>query len=261
MSNLSGEVKIETGPMDRVRSGACSNMKAIICNKWVVGGIILTLVITGLVYYFQGSGETCVTVGISDEYCAILFDQDNCDMSSNLLKVKDGEQGRLGTRLGTLFTKKLKRNDLESLIVRAHCRLELWDDDDGIDNGAKPDLVLDNTYFTSPKYIDSFEKISSIRHLDESVSAYRCFCKEPDLTLKLWEPEKEKYKLSAHDIHYFFNLDDKNNDNFVTVAEFVESGIIQKTADKVVKAADIDGDEKLSYLEYSILMEAINSTM
>ena len=101
---------------------------------------------------------------ISDADCAILFDQDDCDMSSNLLKVKDGEQGRLGTRLGTLFTKKLKRNDLEvifsvfcvfwnlevntmlqSLIVKAHCRLELWDDDDGIDKGAKPDFVLDNT--------------------------------------------------------------------------------------------------------------------
>ena len=40
-----------------------------------------------------------------------------------------------------------------------------------------------------------------------------------------------RYKFSAHDIHYFFNLDDKNNDNFVTVAEFVESGIIQKTVE------------------------------
>ena len=34
---------------------------------------------------------------------------------------------------------------LQSLIVRSHCKLELWDDDDGIDNGAPPDLVLDNT--------------------------------------------------------------------------------------------------------------------
>jgi len=258
--SYSGQVKIETGLIDRVRSGACTGTRANLC-KWIGGVIILILVISGLVYYFSPSGETCDTVGISDAYCAVLFDQDDCDMSSNLLKVKDGEQGRLGTRFGTLFTKKLKRNDLESLIVKAHCRLELWDDDDGIDKGAKPDFVLDNTFFSTSKYIDSFEKISSIKHLDESVSAYRCYCKEPDLTMKFWEADKEKEKFSVHDIYHLFKIQDKNNDKFITNTELVLFGLTQQTADKLLGAADIDGDGKLSYIEWSIVMEALNSSM
>ena len=48
---------------------------------------------------------------------------------------------------------------LQSLIVRSHCKLELWDDDDGIDNGAPPDLVLDNTV-RSYRQIDIFSSVS-----------------------------------------------------------------------------------------------------
>ena len=34
---------------------------------------------------------------------------------------------------------------MESLIIQSHCQLELWDDDDGLENGAIPDLLIDNS--------------------------------------------------------------------------------------------------------------------
>ena len=60
-----------------------------------------------------------------------------------LARVRPGDSGRLSK--WSPFTSSLQRNDLESLIVRAHCKLELWDDDDGIDNMQPPDIVIDNT--------------------------------------------------------------------------------------------------------------------
>ena len=47
----------------RVRSGACTGTRACL-YKCIGGVIILTLVISGLVYYFSGSGDTCETVGV-----------------------------------------------------------------------------------------------------------------------------------------------------------------------------------------------------
>ena len=75
--------------------------------------------------------------------CAVLYDEENCDTSSDMLRVRPGDSGRLSK--WSPFTSSLQRNDLESLIVRAHCKLELWDDDDGIDNRQPPDIVIDNT--------------------------------------------------------------------------------------------------------------------
>ena len=75
--------------------------------------------------------------------CAVLYDEENCDTSSDMLRVRPGDSGRLSK--WSPFTSSLQRNDLESLIVRAHCKLELWDDDDGIDNNQPPDIVIDNT--------------------------------------------------------------------------------------------------------------------
>ena len=73
----------------------------------------------------------------------MLYDEDYCDTSSDMLRVREGEEGRLAK--WAPFTSTLQRNDLESLIVRDHCKLELWDDDDGIDNRQPPDIVIDNT--------------------------------------------------------------------------------------------------------------------
>ena len=84
-----------------------------------------------------------MSVQISNVDCAVLFDEENCDTGSDQLRVRPGDWGRLSK--WSPFTSSLQRNDLESLIVRDHCKLELWDDDDGIDNRAPPDIVIDNT--------------------------------------------------------------------------------------------------------------------
>ena len=120
---------------------------------------------------------------------------------------KDGGEGRL-SKWSPFPSSTLERNDLESLIVQSHCKLELWDDDDGIDKGEKPDLVIDNTvkqlrsssfiilnivkYFTTAKYLNSFHSIDELSHLDEKISAFRCNCKQPDITVKYWEKEIPK---------------------------------------------------------------------
>ena len=93
--------------------------------------------------------------------------------------------------------------------MKYHCKLELWDDDDGLEKGAEPDLVIDNRYFGTSKFIDSFQLFPPIRHLHEKISAYRfnkiislyvfnnhayvrCNCEEPDLTMKLWDKTGKK---------------------------------------------------------------------
>ena len=56
----------------RVRSGACTGTRANLC-KWIGGVIILILVISGLVYYFSPSGETCETVGVGKALSMIVI--------------------------------------------------------------------------------------------------------------------------------------------------------------------------------------------
>ena len=34
---------------------------------------------------------------------------------------------------------------VQSLIVRYRCKLELWDESDGLETGARPDLVIDRS--------------------------------------------------------------------------------------------------------------------
>ena len=101
---------------------------------------------------------------ISNVDCAVLFDEENCDTSSDSLRVKPGDWGRLSK--WSPFTSSLQRNDLESLIVRDHCKLELWDDDDGIDNRQPPDFVIDNTVNIHVMVIinrgESFETYSAL---------------------------------------------------------------------------------------------------
>merc|ERR1719219_3354548 len=99
-----------------------------------------------------------------------MFDEEKCSTSSGSLKIKDGEGARL-PKWSPFPSSKLERNDVESLIIQSHCQLELWDDDDGLENGEVPDLVIDNTYFTTAKYIDSFKNYPQIKHMDEAVSA------------------------------------------------------------------------------------------
>ena len=62
------------------------------------------------------------------------------------------------------------------MIVRYRCKLELWDDDKGLEKGAKPDLVIDRSSRTNlgrNKYVDSLADEDEYEDLDEKISAYR----------------------------------------------------------------------------------------
>ena len=65
---------------------------------------------------------------------------------------------------------------VKSLIVRYRCKLELWDDSDGLESGARPDLVIDRSSRTNlgrNKYVDSLADEDEYEHMDEKISAYR----------------------------------------------------------------------------------------
>merc|ERR1719147_459147 len=120
--------------------------------------------------------DECDDVGINDNLCAALYDEEKCKRSEGFLELRNGDQGVL-----PLVTTGLRRNDVESLIVRYRCKLELWDDDKGLEKGATPDLVIDRTSRTNlgrNKYVDSLADEEEYRALDEKISAYRCTCRE-----------------------------------------------------------------------------------
>ena len=103
--------------------------------------------------------------------CAALYDEEKCKRSEGFLELRNGDQGVL-----PLVTTGLRRNDVESLIVRYRCKLELWDDSDGLEDGASPDLVIDRTSRTNlgrNKYVDSLADDDDYEHMDEKISAYR----------------------------------------------------------------------------------------
>ena len=49
------------------------------------------------------------------------------------------------------------------VMARDHCKLELWDDDDGIDNRQPPDIVIDNTVLIKQDQKWSIDAISCPR--------------------------------------------------------------------------------------------------
>merc|ERR1719361_575117 len=83
--------------------------------------------LAGLALAAKIAEDECDDVGISDGLCAALYDEEKCKRSSSFLELKPGDQGVLP--LLTLLTSDLRRNDVESLIVRYRCKLELWDSD------------------------------------------------------------------------------------------------------------------------------------
>merc|ERR1719471_2395915 len=109
--------------------------------------------LAGLALAAKIAEDECNDVGISDGLCAALYDEEKCSRSSSFLELRPGDQGVL-----PLLTTGLRRNDVESLIVSYRCKLELWDDDSGLANGANPDLVIDRTSRLNlgrNKYVDS----------------------------------------------------------------------------------------------------------
>merc|ERR1712227_327145 len=130
----------------------------------------------GLAVAAKLAEDECDDVGIRDDLCAVLYDEEKCDRSEDFLEIRNGDQGVL-----PLFTTGLRRNDVESLIVRYRCKLELWDDDEGLEDGSEPDLVIDRTSRTNlgrNKYVDSLKDDDDYEHMDEKISAYRCTCRE-----------------------------------------------------------------------------------
>merc|ERR1711872_48565 len=120
--------------------------------------------------------DECDDVGIKDSMCAVLYDEEKCKRSSSYLSLRSGDSGVL-----PLITTGLRRNDVESLIVKYRCKLELWDDDKGLEKGTSPDLVIDRTSRRNlgrNKYVDSLADEDEYKALEEKISAYRCTCRE-----------------------------------------------------------------------------------
>eukprot|EP00090_Calanus_glacialis_P026599 TRINITY_DN4184_c0_g1_i1.p1 TRINITY_DN4184_c0_g1~~TRINITY_DN4184_c0_g1_i1.p1 ORF type:complete len:166 (-),score=55.47 TRINITY_DN4184_c0_g1_i1:109-606(-) len=135
--------------------------------------------LAGLALATKLAEDECDDVGIEDNLCAVLYDEEKCKRSSSYISLRNGDEGVL-----PLFTTGLRRNDVESLIVRYRCKLELWDDDKGLEKGAKPDLVIDRSSRTNlgrNKYVDSLADEDEYEDLDEKISAYRCTCRESSL--------------------------------------------------------------------------------
>merc|ERR1719318_1831551 len=132
--------------------------------------------LAGLALAAKIAEDECDDVGISEGLCAALYDEEKCDRGASFLELRSGEEGVL-----PLITTGLRRNDVESLIVRYRCKLELWDDDSGLANGAAPDLVIDRTSRLNlgrNEYVDSLADEEEYEHMEEKISAYRCSCRE-----------------------------------------------------------------------------------
>merc|ERR1712110_1282349 len=135
--------------------------------------------IAGLAVAAKLSEDERDDIGIRDDLCAVLYDEEKCKKSEDFLELRNGDQGVL-----PLLTTGLRRNDVESLIVRYRCKLELWDSDNGLEEGAAPDLVIDRTSrlnLRMNKYVDSLADEDEYKSMDEKISAYRCTCRESTL--------------------------------------------------------------------------------
>merc|ERR1712055_115892 len=126
-----------------------------------VAGVVLGIAL--------GSDPDCEDVGIDESLCAILYDEEKCSRTDAFLSLVPGAQGKL-----PLLSRGLRRNDVESLIVRDRCKLELWDKADGLENGDNPDLTIDRMpwYVVGNKEVDSLD--DDYEEMNEAISAYRC---------------------------------------------------------------------------------------
>lgn len=121
--------------------------------------------------------RTCKKIGISPGLCAVMYEDEECDTTDDYKELKSGDAGKLPY---SLFTTGLSRNDVESMIVSGGCKLELWDDANGLANGESPDLVIDQTEGPT-KYVDDMEDEDSFgsdkwEDLQNAISSYRCTC-------------------------------------------------------------------------------------
>jgi len=137
------------------------------------------------------AAANCRSRGIADNLCAVMHDGEGC--TDDVKEVVPGGEGKL--KHTSFFSNKLRRNDADSLIVRGGCKLEAWDDDEGlreakeaeavseevgrqrdrndIDNAHK--IVIDQRGHLSRfnKYIDNLDDDYNYK---EKISSYRCTC-------------------------------------------------------------------------------------
>merc|ERR1719430_662246 len=138
-----------------------------------VGGMVAAGVAGTVLGMALAPSPDCEDVGIDRSLCAVLYDEEKCSRSGAFLSLTNGTQGVL-----PILTRGLRRNDVESLIVRNRCKLELWDNHDGLEKGEAPDLVIDRTpwYVVGNKEVDSLD--DDYESMNEAISAYRCTCRE-----------------------------------------------------------------------------------
>eukprot|EP00091_Calanus_sinicus_P001702 TRINITY_DN11720_c0_g1_i2.p1 TRINITY_DN11720_c0_g1~~TRINITY_DN11720_c0_g1_i2.p1 ORF type:complete len:161 (-),score=64.36 TRINITY_DN11720_c0_g1_i2:73-555(-) len=127
----------------------------------------------GLSLAAQFAHPTCDTKQVPDSVCAILYDEEHCKDDADLLELVAGDQGVL-----PLISRGLRRNDVESLIVHAQCKLELWDSHHGLERQDRPDLVIDREQEFRNLYVDSLARVDEYAHMDEKISGYRCSCRQ-----------------------------------------------------------------------------------
>eukprot|EP00092_Neocalanus_flemingeri_P021265 GFUD01023044.1.p1 GENE.GFUD01023044.1~~GFUD01023044.1.p1 ORF type:complete len:160 (+),score=47.34 GFUD01023044.1:122-601(+) len=128
---------------------------------------------SGLALAVRFAEPKCDTKEVPDTVCAVLYDEENCKRRSDYLELVSGDEGVL-----PLLSRGLRRNDVESLVVHAHCKLELWDSRHGLERQERPDLVIDRTGEFRNLYVDSLAKVDEFKHVDEKISGYRCSCRE-----------------------------------------------------------------------------------
>merc|ERR1712002_523361 len=66
-----------------------------------------------------GGAHSCDMVEVPETVCGVLYDEEKCKADADYLVLGDGDQGVL-----PLLSRGLRRNDVESLVVRARCKLE-----------------------------------------------------------------------------------------------------------------------------------------
>jgi len=132
--------------------------------------------LAGLALAAKIAEDECDDVGIEDGLCGVLYDEEKCKRSGDFLSLRPGDSGVL-----PLITTGLRRNDVESLIVAYRCKLELWDDDKGLEKGNPPDVIVDRSSRLNlgrNKYVDSLDDDDDLKDLNEKISAYRCTCRD-----------------------------------------------------------------------------------
>merc|ERR1711899_265600 len=113
--------------------------------------------------------------------CAVLFDENCCDTGDTSYTIKRGEKGKLcsgGSSLNPFSSCKGPRldNDVESMIVMPGCKLEVWDDEDGVkdakDRYDQEKLVIEAR--NTPNWIEELN--DDFDDMNEDISSYRCTC-------------------------------------------------------------------------------------